>query len=116
MSLKAGKSGKYRVAAWLLEDNIRAAQSGADASWQNVHENCLRKMYGSNKTECIYGINKGQLQAGEEADFLVAFDLEDNWKGQNCKVFVIAVDAETYELLNCAVCPVGEAVSYEYVN
>lgn len=116
VSLKAGKAGKYRVAAWLLEDNIRAAQSGADASWQNVHENCLRKMYGSNKTECIYGISKGQLQAGDEVDFLVAFDLEDNWKGQNCKVFVIAVDAETYELLNCTVCPVGETVSYEYPN
>lgn len=116
VSLKAGKSGKYRVAAWLLEDNIRAAQSGADASWQNIHENCLRKMYGSNKTECIYGKNIGTLEAGASKEFLVAFDLENDWKAQNCKVFVIAVDAASYELLNCTVCGVGESVAYQYIN
>ena len=116
VSLKAGKDGKYRLAAWLLEDNIRSAQSGADAMWMNVHNNCLRKMNGKNKTECIYGKNKGELQAGACKDFLVAFDLEDDWQGQNCKVILIAVDATDYTLLNCAVCPVGESLGYEYIN
>lgn len=114
--LKAGKAGKYRLAAWLLEDNIRAAQSGADASWQNVHENCLRSMYGENKTERIYGKNLGEFKAGESKSFLVAFDLESGWKGENCKVIFLAVNADNYEMLNCAVCPMGESVGYEYVK
>lgn len=115
-SLKAGKDGKYRLAAWLLEDNIRGAQSGADATWQNVHENCLRLMFGSNKTECVYGKNLGEFKAGESKDFLMVFDLEEQWKGQNCKVLLIAVDAATYELITCAVCPVDGTVSYEYLK
>lgn len=116
VSLKAGKAGKYRLAAWLLEDNIRSAQSGADAQWQNVHENCLRVMAGSNKTECIYGMNLGGFEAGESKDMLLAFDLEDQWKGQNCKVLFIAVDADTYELITCTVCPVDGTINYEYIK
>jgi len=114
VSLKAGEDGKYRMAVWLLEDGIYGAQSSADASWQNTHENCLRKMYGDTRTECVYGKNLGDLQKGEEVDFIVSFDLEDNWKGENCKVIVIAVNAER-ELITCAVCPVGESVGYEYL-
>lgn len=116
VSLKAGKAGKYRLAAWLLEDNIRSAQSGADAQWQNVHENCLRVMAGSNKTECIYGKNLGDFEAGESKDMLLAFDLEDQWKGQNCKVLFIAVDADTYELITCTACPVDGTINYEYIK
>lgn len=114
VSLKAGEGGKYRMAVWLLEDDIYGAQSSADASWQNIHENCLRQMYGDTRTECVYGKNLGDLQKGEVVDFIVSFDLEDNWKGENCKVIVIAVNAER-ELLTCAVCPVGESVGYEYL-
>ena len=116
VSLKAGEAGKYRLAAWLLEDNIRSPQSGADAQWQNMHENCLRVMAGSNKTECIYGKNLGEFEAGESKDMLLAFDLDETWKGQNCKVLFIAVDAETYELITCTVCPVDESINYEYVK
>lgn len=114
--VKAGKDGKYRIAAWLLEDNIRGTQSGADAAWQNVHENCLRAMYGSNKTECIYGKNIGELKAGESKEILVAFDLETGWKAENCKIIFLAVNAANYEMLNCAVCPMGESIGYEYVK
>lgn len=114
VSLKAGENGKYRIAVWLLEDGIYGAQSAADASWQNTHENCLRKMYGESRTECVYGKNLGEMQKGDSVDFIVSFDLEDNWKGEHCKVLVIAVDADR-ELITCAVCQVGESVGYEYL-
>lgn len=114
-SLKAGKDGKYRLAAWLLEDGIRGAQSGAQAQWQNMHENCLRQMIGANKTEFVYGKNLGEFKAGEIKDLLLVFDLEEQWKGQNCKVLLIAVDAETYELITCSVCPVDGSINYEYL-
>ena len=114
VSLKAGQDGKYRMAVWLLEDGIYGAQSSADASWQNTHENCLRKMHGDSRTECVYGKNLGEMKKGESVDFIVSFDLDGNWKGEHCKVMVIAVNADR-ELITCAVCPVGETVGYEYL-
>lgn len=114
VSLKAGEDGRYRIAVWLLEDGIYGAQSSADASWQNTHENCLRKMHGETRTECVYGKNLGDLQKGEAVDFIVSFDLESNWKGEHCKVMVIAVNADR-ELITSAVCPVGGSVGYEYM-
>lgn len=114
VSLKAGQDGKFRLAVWLLEDGIYGAQSSADASWQNTHGNCLRKMYGGSRTECVYGRNLGEMKKGESADFIVSFELDKNWKGEHCKVMVIAVNAD-HELVTCAVCPVGESVGYEYL-
>lgn len=114
VSLKAGENGKYRLAVWLLEDGVYGLQSSADASWQNTHENCLRKMYGETRTECVYGKNLGDMQKGEAVDFIVSFDLEGSWSGDHCKVMVIATDAER-ELITCTVCPVGGSVGYEYL-
>lgn len=115
VAMKAGEASKYRVAVWLLEDNIRSLQSGATASWQNMHDNCLRAMFGNNRTECIYGTNVGNLEAGQSCDFIAAFDLEKGWVAENCKVMVIAVAGSgDYDLVNCTVCPVGESVSYDY--
>lgn len=115
VSMKAGVASKYRVAVWLLEDNIRSIQSGATASWQNMHDNCLRAMFGNNRTECIYGKNVGNLEAGQSCDFIAAFDLQPDWKAENCKVMVIAVAGNgDYDLVNCAVCPVDASITYDY--
>ena len=51
INIKSAVDSKYRVAVWVLEDNIHSPQSGANASWQNMHSNCLRYMYGNEKTE-----------------------------------------------------------------
>ena len=115
VNVKAGKEAKYRVTAWLLEDNIHSVQSGATASWQNMHENCLRAMAGTSKTENIYGKNIGSLAEGECHDLILSLDLESGWKTDNCKVMVIVTSgADEFELVNCAVFPVGGSVSYEY--
>ena len=114
VSIKAGKDARYRVAAWLLEDSIHSVQSGATASWQNMHENCLRSMAGATRTECIYGKSIGELEAGETHDLIVSMDLESGWKVENCKVIIIAVGGDGDDLVNCTVCPVGSKVEYEY--
>lgn len=116
VSLKSAVTAKYRVAVWLLEDNIPSPQSGADAPWQNVHDNCLRFMYGNSKTECIYGKPVGEIKAGDTHEILVAIDLVDKWIASNGKLFIAAVEAGgNYDLLNCIVCPVGSSVSYDYL-
>ncbi len=115
VGIKAAVSSKYRVAVWLLEDNIRSTQSGATASWQNMHDNCLRAMAGSTKNECIYGKSIGTVDSGENYDFIAAVDgLEQGWNTDNCKIMVIVVSANDYELVNCAVCPLDGTLSYEY--
>lgn len=115
VSIKSAIESKYRVAVWLLEDNIHAVQSGATASWQNMHENCLRAMSGVSRAECIYGQPLGLIEEGGSKDFIASIELDPSWKIESCKVIIIAVAAgEEYELLNCAVCPVGETISYEY--
>ena len=116
VELKAAVSSKYRVAVWLLEDNIHSMQSGATASWQNMHENCLRAMAGSTKNESIYGKPVGTVEAGESYDFIASIDMEPTWKAENCKLVIIAVAGNgDYDLVNCTVCPVGGSVSYDYL-
>lgn len=115
VAVKSAVSSKYRVSVWLLEDGIHSVQSGADASWQNMHENCLRAMYGATKNECVYGKHIGQLESGETAEMIAALDIEEGWIGENCKVIVLVVAGNgDYDLVNCTVCPVGGSVSYEY--
>ena len=116
VSLKSGADSKYRVAVWLLEDNIHSIQSGANASWQNMHDNCLREMYGSTKNECIYGKPVGTVAKGESRDFIAAIDLQSGWNADNCKLMIIAVAGNgNYDLVNCTVCPLGGTVSYDYL-
>lgn len=115
VGVKSEVTSKYRVAVWLLEDNIRSVQSGANASWQNMHENCLRAMAGSGKNETIYGKSIGTVEAGESYDFIAAVDgVEPGWNEDNLKVMVIVVSGEDYDLVNCAVCPLGGEVAYDY--
>ncbi len=116
VSIKSAVDSKYRVAVWLLEDNIHSPQSGATASWQNMHSNCLRYMYGNEKAECIYGKTIGLVEAGTSKDMIAAFDLDPEWKAENCKLMIIAVAGNgEYGLVNCTYCPIDGSVSYDYL-
>ena len=116
VSLKAAVDSKYRLAVWVLEDNIHSAQAGANASWQNMHSNCLRLMYGSQKNEQIYGKHLGAVQTGESKDIVAAIDIEENWIVENCKLLIVAVSGNgDYGLVNCTYCPVEGSISYNYL-
>ena len=116
INIKSAVDSKYRVAVWVLEDNIHSPQSGANASWQNMHSNCLRYMYGNEKTECIYGKTLGLVKAGESKDMIAAFDLDPKWVQENCKLMIVAVSANgDYSLANCTYCPIEGSVSYDYL-
>lgn len=115
VELKSAVASKYRVAVWLLEDNIHSMQSGATASWQNMHDNCLRAMAGSTKNESIYGKPVGTVEPGETYEFIASLDMESGWKAENCKLMIAAVAGNgDYDLVNCTICPVDGSVSYDY--
>lgn len=119
VALKAGVSGEYKVALWLLEDSISGIQSGATSSWQNSHNNCLMEMAGETTTERIYGKTIGSLEKGESYSRIFALETHDNWKKENCKIMVITTkkdDSGNFTLANCTICPVDGVVEYSYIN
>ena len=115
--VKAGTENSFRVAAWLLEDDIYARQAGATESWFNYHENCLRAMYGTTPNNQIYGERIGTLKSGDKVQCTFTFTAEDNWKTENCKVLIIVTEQTEdghYDVASTAVCKVGESVQHEY--
>ncbi len=117
VGLKVAKTNAYRIAVWLLEDNIQSNQLGATASWQHIHNNCLREMVGENKTSRIYGTSLGELESGEEYNHVSSFLVSGNWKGEKCKVLVILTrksEAGDIEVVNTALCAVGNSTPYAY--
>ena len=117
VEIKVAKENTYRIAAWLLEDNIYASQSGATASWQNIHNNVLRAMAGESNTEQIYGLKVGTLQPGAKASMESEITLNESWDADNCKLLIIASSSDglgDYDVANCIIAPIGESVKFEY--
>lgn len=117
VQVKAAKEGQYRIAAWVLEDGIRCRQEGATEDWMNTHGNAVRTMAGNTLNMKIYGEKVGLVKAGETAQKSFSIALEEGWNAENCKVLVLVNAAGAdgrYDLVNCALCPVGGSVLYMY--
>lgn len=117
VGVKAGKAGNYRVAVWILEDDIYSVQAGATMSWQNTHNNCLREMVGVSRSEQVYGKSVGVLEAGQSTERIYAMSVAENWDVENCKVLVIVTTADSegnIVLVNSTVCKIGGGVAYQY--
>ena len=117
VQIKAAKAGQYRIAVWVLEDGIRGKQEGATEDWMNTHENAIRAMAGNTLNLRIYGEKMGELQPGQIAEKSFSIALDEAWKAENCKVLVVVNAAGAdgrYDLANCALCPIGGAVVYDY--
>lgn len=116
VEFKFGKAGEYRIGAWLLEDDIYATQTGATEEWHHIHNNAIRAMHSTNAIERLYGTKLDKAAAGSKVSHLFRFTLDKDWEAENCKVFVYVTEAsgDSYDIVNCAVCPVGETTEYEY--
>lgn len=123
--IKVGQTGKYRVCAWVVEDNIYASgQMNSYPSLEDIydftrHNNVLRCI---SSTSPITGENLGgkdECQAGEEQMFFHEFMLSDmDVKNlSNVRVVVIVTRNEggsTYTVDNVISCGLNEQVEYEY--
>lgn len=120
IAVKAAKTGNYRMAVWLLEDGIFAKQNNKVDSWQDTHNNALRAMAGETKSERIYGKLIGTIEEGTTSEYIVAIDeLEEDWSVDYCEVMVVVTTADdkgVYDVVNTAVCKVGEEYAFEYNN
>lgn len=117
VEVKSAVKNNYRVAAWVLEDDIYSVQTGMYESWHNVHENALRYMAGAISQFSFVGEKVGTLEPGMKAQKMFVIPSEDNWDINNCEilVFVTAADENgNYDITNCALCQIGDTVSYDY--
>lgn len=117
VEVKAAVENSYRVAVWLLEDDIYSLQSGMSESWHNTHNNALRYAAGKASQLSFVGDKLGALAQGEKAGKMFVLPLEDTWVAENCEALVIVTAADengNYDVVNCALCQVGETVTYDY--
>lgn len=117
VQIKSAEENQYRIAVWVLEDNIKSRQKGASEEWMNTHSNAIRAMAGQTINLRIYGEKAGVLKEGETAEKSFTIALEEGWNPENCKVLIIVNEAGSdgrYDLANCAICPIGDAITYNY--
>ena len=113
--IKANVTNNYRITAWLLEDNIYDAQSGATEEWMYYHDNVIRNIATSNP---ISGFDLGNIKAGETATNKIILDIKSQqWITDNMKVLLIVTAPDSnnnYEVVNVTVCPINSDVKYDY--
>lgn len=117
VEIKAAKANRYRVAAWLLEDGIYSLQSGMSESWHNTHDNAIRYAAGKSSQLSFVGDKLGEVAAGEKAGKVFVLPVEDSWVVDNCEVLILVTAADengNYDVVNCALCQIGETVTYDY--
>lgn len=120
--IKAGTTGSYRLAAWVLEDGIVGKQTSYNVPDEfgigfDVHENCIRYIYGQNAAKDFTG-KSFKLEEGETADMFVIFDMPSYWVTENLHVvvFASAQDGTSYLVNNCVDIPVNSSAAYSYKN
>lgn len=113
--IKIAEGGSYRVAAWLLEDEI------FDDSQQNktgltddfsTHNNVLRQSSAS----LAFGDKLGDsLPAGSTEDYSCSFTLSSE-KMDNCRVVIMVTAPEggVFAVDNVVMCPLNDKVGFEY--
>ncbi len=124
-AVKVGKAGKYRICAWVLEDDIFATGQKsiypqlADEYDFTRHNNVLRCI---SSTSPVSGADLGgktECQAGETLMFSHQFDLKDMdyEKLSNVRVAVIVCRNESgsrYTVDNVVSCGLNKQTAFEY--
>ncbi len=134
VTVKAKVASSYRVGAFLLEDGIYAKQTNASADWMHNHDNVIRYIDAQYKNS-FYGIPVADIKAGETADTMISWLLEDIWaygteKGEinggiawpernndklHMVVFVSMSDGfGGYQVVNAIDCPINGVTPFEY--
>ena len=112
-AVKAGKAGKYRVGAWLLEDGIYGKQTSAPDESYYIHDHCVRHLDAGSH---YMGHDLGMISAGKTAEHIFTIKMDPEWKVESCKVLLYVTSSVGNKdvLNNAVVVPVGKPVTYEY--
>lgn len=124
-AVKVGKTGKYRICAWIVEDNIYAtgqlnSYPALEADYDFKHHNNVLRCTSS--TSPITGVNLGgktECQAGETLMFSHEFSLSSMSVSNlaNARVVFIVTQSENgtrYTVDNAISCGLNSQVKFEY--
>ena len=124
-AVKVGKTGAYRINAWLVEDKLPAYQSSNWYEFSNGmssvlidHDFVLR---GASCVSPIQGEllgGKSSCEQGETIEYYYEFDADDAdfVHATNCKVVVLVStgSGKNFYVNNVIECPVGKSVPFAY--
>lgn len=117
VEVKSGKTQEYKIACWLLEDNIYGNQSGASEAWHSTHNNAIRKITGVNNGN-ITGDSIGTINAGETwSDIIEISPLGNKWERENLEVMIIVTapnQSGKFDVANVVICPINSTIEYAY--
>ena len=116
-NIKSAKHDEYRVNAWLLENNIYAAnQYGA----YKIYDHALRNVSEEVCSEDFAGLSIGLLDVGSVHNYSCSIPITNaSWDANNMEVLIVVCAKDEngmWEVANSTVCPVNSKKSYEYVR
>lgn len=117
--VKAAVTNDYSITAWLLQDGIKATQTGASEDWMHIHNNAVRQRV---NVEAISGVELGNIAAGETKSTALTLDIGKlNWgiheKSADFKVLIIVSEKNSkdkFDVANVVLCPINESITYNY--
>lgn len=118
--VKSGVTQPYRIACWLLEDNIYGMQSGARQPKHNYHNHAVRAITGANEqTADIVGEELGEIAAGESVSYSVSIPVDAAWNNEELSVLVVLAAPSAdynneYEVVNTILCHNNSTKCIEY--
>ena len=136
VTVKAKLAASYRVGAFLVEDDVTAKYTYATADWMNTSNNVIRYVDAQYKNS-FYGVPVADIAAGETADTMISWILDDIWtygteKGEinggvawaernneklHMVVFVSMSDnTGNYQIVNSIDCPINGQTPFEYAK
>lgn len=118
--IKAAVSNEYKVNAWLLENNIYSPnQNGASKDYHYYYNHALRKTSETFNAGDISGKSIGMLYIGETYNYNCEISVDSTWEMNNLEVLIVVAarnGSNQWEVVNSAVCGVGETTPFAYVE
>lgn len=119
--IKAAVSNEYKVNAWLLENNIYSPnQAGQNLQDYHYYYNHALRNTSENASSVDFGGKSvGMIYMGETYDYNCEIYVDPSWVMNNLEVLIVVTARNgngQWDVVNTAVCGVGETTPFAYVQ
>lgn len=118
--IKAAVSNEYKVNAWLLENNIYSPdQNKATEEYHRYYNHALRATSESVSEVDFSGKSLGMIYMGETRDYNCEIPVQSSWEMNNLEVLIVVTarnGSNQWDVVNTAVCGVGQTTPFAYVQ
>ena len=118
--IKAAVSNEYKVNAWLLENNIYSPdQNKATEEYHRYYNHALRATSESVSYVDFSGKSLGMIYMGETRDYNCEIPVQSSWEMNNLEVLIVVTarnGSNQWDVVNTAVCGVGQTTPFAYVQ